>query len=116
MLIAPVTLHPAITPKQTGGSPEFPVYPLESMPRSQTPVVSRTLALAHAGLLPSGHFIPSALGSVARTYPAIHDYTFFGAQWRGLGSRLPSASDTVSPRSPFGLVADLVASLWSGGT
>ena len=69
MLIAPVTLAPAITPKETGGSPEFPDYPFAHMPRSQTPVVSHALALARTGLLPSSHFILSALGPVARTYP-----------------------------------------------
>jgi hypothetical protein len=53
VLLAPVTLAPAIAPKETGGSPEFPDYPFERMPRSQTPVVSRPLALALAGLLPS---------------------------------------------------------------
>src|SRR5579859_3369649 len=41
------------------------------MPRSQTPVVSRSLALARTGLLPSGHFIPSAVSPVAQT----HSYT-----------------------------------------
>ena len=68
MLVGPVTL-PAIAIKETGGSPEFPGYPCEHMPRSQTPVVSRTLALARAGLLPSSHCILSALGTVARSYP-----------------------------------------------
>ena len=64
----PVTLIPAVVPKETGGSPEFPDYPLAHMPRSQTPVVSRPLAMARAGLLPSGNCTPSALGSLARTY------------------------------------------------
>ena len=39
--------------KETVGSPKFPSYPFEYMPCSQTPVVSRTLALAYPGLLPS---------------------------------------------------------------
>ena len=39
------------------------------MPRSQTPVVSRPLAIAQAGLLPSIHWMLSALGPVSRTYP-----------------------------------------------
>ena len=69
MLVKPVTRYPAVAPKETGGSPEFPVYPSEHMPRSQTPVVSRPLALARTGLLPSRRCIGSALGSVARTYP-----------------------------------------------
>src|ERR1022692_3428843 len=64
----PVTLWPAVAPKETGGSPEFPGYPSEHMPRSQTPVVSRPLALARAGLLPSSHCILSALPSLARIY------------------------------------------------
>ena len=38
------TLAPASAPKETGGSPEFPVYPIVPMPRSQTPVVSRPFA------------------------------------------------------------------------
>ena len=65
----PVTHSPAVAPKETGGSPEFPGYPCEHMPRSQTPVVSHPLAIARTGLLPSSGCIPSALGSVARTYP-----------------------------------------------
>jgi hypothetical protein len=39
---------------------QVPEPPFESMPRSQTPVVSCPLALAHPGLLPSGHCTPSA--------------------------------------------------------
>ena len=65
----PVTLNPAVAPKETGGSPEFPVYPFAHMPRSQTPVVSCPLALARTGLLPSYCCIQSALGPVARPYP-----------------------------------------------
>jgi hypothetical protein len=80
LLIKPVTHCPAVVPKETGGSPEFSDYPLAHMPRSQTPVVSRPLAVTRTGLLPSGHSTPSALGPVARTYPAVHHYTFFGVQ------------------------------------
>jgi hypothetical protein len=65
----PVTLTPAFAPKETGGSPEFPDYPSEHMPRSQTPVVSHPLALARTGLLPSGRCIPSAFELVAQPYP-----------------------------------------------
>jgi len=111
VLVVPVTLIPAVAPKETGGSPEFPDYPFVHMPRSQTPVVSRSLALARTGLLPSNAFIPSALGSIVRTYPDVHHYTVFGAQFRGLCSRLTSASDTAFPQSPFGSAADLMASL-----
>ena len=68
MLIEPVTLVPAVAPKETGGSPEFPVYPSEHMPRSQTPVVSCAFAMARTGLLPSRRVMLSAFGPVARTY------------------------------------------------
>ena len=71
VLIAPVTLNPAVSPKETGGSPEFPDYPFAHMPRSQTPVVSCSLALAQAGLLPSRACIRSALSPVAR----VHSFT-----------------------------------------
>jgi len=69
VLVVPVTLTPAVAPKETGGSPEFPDYPCEHMPRSQTPVVSPPLALSRTGLLPSSQCIPSALGPLAQTYP-----------------------------------------------
>jgi hypothetical protein len=69
VLITPVTLAPAIVPKETGGSPEFPGYPFAHMPRSQTPVVSCLLALAPTGLLPSDVCISSALGPVAWPCP-----------------------------------------------
>ena len=66
--MTPVTLAPAVVPKETGGSPEFPDYPFVHMPRSQTPVVSHPLALARTGLLPSSQCMLSALPSLARIY------------------------------------------------
>ena len=39
--------------KAASGSPQFPSYPFENMPWSQTPVVTRTLAITHTSLLPS---------------------------------------------------------------
>ena len=105
MLIAPVTLAPAVSPKETGGSPEFPDYPFERMPRSQTPVVSRPLALARTGLLPSKHWIPSAFSPVARTYPlttTIHfsefDFTACALAFPLL--RTPPLGDRTSVRLP----------------
>ncbi len=68
MLLESVTLTPTIVLKETGGSPEFPGYPSEHMPRSQTPVVSCSLALAQTGLLPSRRAMLSAFSPVARTY------------------------------------------------
>ncbi len=82
--MVPVTPAPAFAPKETGGSPEFPDYPFDPMPRSQTPVVSRSLALARTGLLPSGHSMPSALGPVARAHAfttIIHFSEFHTAAW-----------------------------------
>jgi hypothetical protein len=63
--------------KETGGSPKFPSSPCADMPRSQTPVVSYTLAIARLGLLPSSACKPSAS----------HDDTHFGAPSRGLSPR-----------------------------
>ncbi len=68
VLVEPVTLPPAVAPKETGGSPEFPGYPAKHMPRSQTPVVSRPLAMARTGLLPSRRVKLSAFGPVSRSY------------------------------------------------
>ena len=56
--------HSGSVVKETDGSPTFPSSPSEDMPRSQTPVVSCTLAIAHTGLLPSGHWKPSAFPSI----------------------------------------------------
>ena len=82
VLFKPVSRIPAAAPKETGGSPEFPDYPFVHMPRSQTPVVSRPLALARTGLLPSDVCISSAFGPVARPYQLstiIHFSGFYDA-------------------------------------
>jgi len=55
-------------------------------------------------------------GSSCPDLSSVHHYTFFGAQLRGLCSRLSSASNSAFQHSLFGSAADLVASLWSGGT
>ena len=101
----PVTRTPACSPKETGGSPEFPGYPSERMPRSQTPVVSPPLALTRTGLLPSGHWIPSALGPVARTYPlttTIHfsEFNFTACALAFPLLRTPPLGDRTSVRLP----------------
>ena len=69
--------HSGLCVKETDGSPKFPSSPSEDMPRSQTPVVSCALAVAHPGLLPSSACKPSAS----------HNVTHFGAQSHGLPSR-----------------------------
>jgi hypothetical protein len=80
--------HSGHVVKETSGSPKFPSYPCGCMPRSQTPVVSSTLALPRPGLLPSGACKPSAFPSIPpERYPLVHDYTHFGAQSRGLRPR-----------------------------
>jgi hypothetical protein len=48
---------------EAGGSPTFPSDPDGYRPRSQTPVVSCTLAIARPGLLPSSACNPSAFPS-----------------------------------------------------
>ena len=105
MLFAPVTRVPAMVPKETGGSPEFPGYPSERMPRSQTPVVSRPLALTRTGLMPSGHWIPSAFGPAARTYPlttTIHfsEFDFTACALASPLLRTPPLRDRTSARLP----------------
>src|SRR5437762_8324032 len=113
----PVTRAPALAPKETGGSPEFPDYPSEHMPRSQIPAVSHPAGLVAGRTAAFQSLQLSALSPVARTYPLTItiQYTFFGIQFRGLRPRLTSASHTVSRRSHFGSATDPVASLWSGG-
>jgi hypothetical protein len=82
----PVPLSGSVV-KETGGSPTFPSSPSGPMPRSQTPVVSCALAIARPGLLPSGACKPSAFPLKPEGYPAVHDYTHFGAHSRGLRPR-----------------------------
>jgi hypothetical protein len=95
--------------KETDGSPKFPSFPSEDMPRSQTPVVSCALAIAHPGLLPSGACKPSAfLSGNPERYPLVHDYTHFGAQSRGLPSRYPRLR-TALYREARGFATDLLA-------
>ena len=80
--------HSGTVVKEIGGSPKFPRYPSGHMPRSQTPVVSSTLAKTCPELLPSGACKPSAFPSVHRErYPLVHDSTHVGAQSRGLRPR-----------------------------
>src|SRR5437773_4992125 len=74
----PGTPAPALAPKETGDSPEFPDYPSEHMPRSQIPVVSRPAGLG-AGRTAAFHSLQlSALGPVARTYPLTTTIHFSG--------------------------------------
>jgi len=74
--------------KETRGSPKFPSSPSDAMPRSQTPVGSRSLAIPRAGLLPSARSTASALAAqlTLHSYPLVHNYTHFGAPSRGLAS------------------------------
>ena len=94
--------------KETDGSPKFPSSPCEDMPRSQTPVVSCALAIAHPGLLPSSACKPSA-------FLFIHDSTHFGAPSRGLPSRYPRLR-TAPYGEARGFATDLLARLSSGRT
>ncbi len=97
--------------KETGGSPKFPSSPCEDMPRSQTPVVSCSLALTRAGLRPSSACKPSAFPSILpEGYPPVHDYTHFVAQSRGLPSRYPRLR-TAPCGEARGFATDLLARL-----
>jgi hypothetical protein len=79
--------------KETGGSPKFPSYPYGCMPRSQTPVVSSTLAIPRPGLLPSGACKPSAFPSIPlEGYPLCPRlYTFRGSITRPASSLHPAS-------------------------
>src|SRR5438132_1427777 len=85
------------------------------MPRSQTPVVSHPADLGAGRTAAFRTLDPVGFPSGCPNLSLDHHYTFFGAQFRGLRPRLPSASHTVSRRSHFGSATDPVASLWSGG-
>ena len=105
MLVAPVTLTPAFVPKETRGSPEFPGYPCEHMPRSQIPVVSPSARPDAEGTAAFPSLHGSALGPVARTYPlttTIH-FSGFNSAAYVLASpllRTPPLSDRTSVRLP----------------
>jgi len=80
---------PALHGKETLGSPKSPSYPCEYMPRSQTPVAPSSLALlqvrtaAFRTLQSVGFPSPRAGEFILLN----HDYTYLGAQPRGLHSR-----------------------------
>jgi hypothetical protein len=88
--------------KETVGSPKFPRCPHEHMPRSQTPVVSYTLALSCLGLLPSVACRTSAFSLLVERLSSTklsfvdHDYTDFGAQSRGLRPCSPQLQTPVT--------------------
>jgi hypothetical protein len=111
----PVTLVPAVAPKETGGSPEFPGYPSERMPRSQTPVVSRPLALARTGLLPSRQCTLSAFDPVTRSYPWTTTIHFSEFNDAACALAFPLLRTPPFRRSHFGSAIDLLARLGSNG-
>ena len=77
---------------ETGGSPKFPSYPCEDMPRSQTPVVSCALAIAHPGLLPSCACKPSAFAAIPlRLSCCPRLYIFRGSITRPASSLTPAS-------------------------
>ena len=90
--------HSGLYVKEPGGSPKFPSSPCEDMPRSQTPVVSCALAIAHPGLRPSSACKPSAS----------HNSTHFGAPSRGLPSRFPRLRT-----APYGEARGFATDLWA---
>jgi len=101
--------------KETIGSPKFPSHPSECMPRSQTPVVSCTLALSRPGLLPSGHCTPSAfprcrLRNILWT-TTIHISGLHHAAY----ILVPSSFVLPLLGVHVDFTPDLLARLWSGG-
>ncbi len=102
--------------KETAGSLQFPNYPYECMPRSQTPVVSYPLGITAVRLLPSGRCKPSAFPfTCANGYPCgPRLYLFRGSITRPALSLHP-APDLPS-RERMRVHYGLGASLWSGRT
>lgn len=102
--------------KETSGSPRFPGYPFDSMPRSPTPVVSSILALAYSGRLPSVRMKTSAfpfgcpLGYPLSTTIQISwlNHAACSLAYPGFGLPLPDL--------PAGFATSLLARLWLGGT
>ena len=77
--------------QEADGSPKFPSHPCEYLPRSQTPVVSCTLALSCPGLLPSAACKASAFSSIPEEYPCGPQlYLFRGSITRPASSRHPA--------------------------
>jgi hypothetical protein len=70
--------------RRSFGSPRFPSYPFVHMPWSQTPAVSRTLAMAHPGLLPSANSTASAFVLHSRIYPSGPQLYIFRGSIHGL--------------------------------
>lgn len=104
--------------KETIGSPKFPSCPRRYMPRSLTPVVSCSLALACPGLLPSTRWMASAFPPSASEREVILLSTTIPI------SRLNHAACTLVPASfvlllpglHVAFTSGLLARLWPGGT
>jgi hypothetical protein len=121
VLVAPVNPPPAVPPKETGGSPEFPLW-THAPPSDPGGVPPARLDADRTAAFQALH--PVGFRPGFPSLSCVHHYTFFGVQFRGLRPRLPSASDTCLPcrhrqaasrRSPFGSATGPVASLWPGG-
>ena len=102
--------------KETSGPPQFPSYPFENMPWSKIPVVTRTLAIAPASLLPSVTlqcvgFPPYERDLSLRT-TTIH---FFGTQYRACNLAASSFRPPL-PALPVDFAYELLAKLCSCGT
>jgi len=101
---------------ETAGAPEFPSCPCEHMPRSKTPMVSCTLAMACAGLLPSAGCIALALGTqYIAPYPLTTTIPFSGFNYAAC-VLAPSSSGLPLRDLPEEFATDLLAGLWSDGT
>ena len=108
---------------ETFGSPKFPSYPFESMPWSQTPAVTSTLAMAHQGLLPSACSTASAFSCFHRIIHCPRLYRFRGSicpEEMPLGYTAwilaPSSFVLRLPGLHVDFATELVANLCSDGT
>jgi hypothetical protein len=109
------TPTPEVSPRRPCGSPKFPSHPFESMPRSQTPVVSCTLALAHPGLLPSGHCTPSAFPRYRLRLILWTTTLHISGLYHTACVLVPSSFVRPLLGVHVEFTTDLLAKLWSGG-
>jgi len=115
LLGLPVRLF-RIVYKETTGSPRFPGYPFDCMPRSPTPVVSSILALTHSGLLPSVRMKTSAFPlGCPPGYPMSTIIQISGLNYAAC-SLAPPGFGLPLPDLPAGFATSLSARLWLGGT
>jgi hypothetical protein len=102
--------------KETIGSPKFPSCPRRLMPRSQTPVVSCSLALSLPGLLPSAACTASAFPRFPCEFILLSTTIHISGLNSAACFLVPPSSVLPLPGLHVGFPTGLLARLWPGGT